>query len=299
MNSAERKQLATTVLEGLSVGDAFGEVHSYRSDNVRRCVELGVSAGPWWWTDDTAMAIGLMECLVRLGAVDETQLASVFAANFKREPDRGYGRMARMVLQAIAAGEDWQAASSRAFDGGSMGNGAAMRVGPLGAWFADDLERVAMEARLSARVTHWHPEGIAGAVAVGIAVASAWQTRDLPADEARKSISEEVLKYCPEGATRSMIGSACGYDPSTNPLEAGRALGNGALVTAPDTVPFVIWSALRSLDDYREAMIATVEADGDCDTNAAMVGSIISARLGLGCIPEDWREAREPLPVIA
>lgn len=296
MTLVERKELARVVLEGLSVGDAFGEVHSYRSANVRKRVELGVSAGPWWWTDDTAMALGIMDCLVRLGEIDETLLASIFAGNFKRDPDRGYGRMARMVLHAIAAGEDWQTASSRAFDGGSMGNGAAMRVGPLGAWFADDLERVAKEARLSARVTHWHPEGIAGAVAVGIAVASAWQTRDLPASEARESIAAEVLKFCPEGATRSMIGSACKYDPAASPQEAGRALGNGALVTAPDTVPFVIWSALRSLDDYQEAIVATVEADGDCDTNAAMVGSILAARLGISCIPEEWREAREPLP---
>jgi ADP-ribosylglycohydrolase len=284
MTREQRRDLAEVVLDGLSVGDAFGELFSYGSESVRERVGKGVPAGPWWWTD---------------GAIEEPTLAWVFARNYKRQPDRGYGRMARRVLDGIAAGEDWQHVSSTAFDGGSMGNGAAMRVGPLGAWFADDLDRVAKEAWRSARVTHWHPEGIAGAVALALAVALAWQTRDLPAAEARPIISLEVVKRIPEGATRSMVESACRFDPSSSPAEAGRALGNGALVTAPDTVPYVIWSALRSFDNYAEALLATVEGGGDCDTNAAMVGSIVAARLGRSSIPAEWLAAREPLPTLA
>ncbi len=299
MTVEERKDLAAGVLDGLSVGDAFGELYSYGSENVRSRVSAGIMAGPWWWTDDTAMALGIMECLLRAGTADETMLAWIFSRNFKRDPERGYGRMARKVLDRVAAGEDWQHVSSTAFDGGSMGNGAAMRVGPLGAWFADDLERVAKEAWHSARVTHWHPEGIAGAVAIGVAVASAWQTRGLSIEDARPVIIRDVLKHTPEGATRTMIESACRFDSRASPAEAGRALGNGALVTAPDTVPYVIWSALRSLDDYSEALVATVEGGGDCDTNAAMVGSILAARLGRSGIPSEWLGAREALPAVA
>ena len=67
-------------------------------------------------------------------------------------------------------GTDWRDAARRPFRGaGSMGNGAAMRVAPLGAWFADDVARAVDEARRSAEVTHMHPEGIAGAVAVAVA----------------------------------------------------------------------------------------------------------------------------------
>jgi ADP-ribosylglycohydrolase len=299
MTQEQRKELAEVVLDGLSVGDAFGELFAYGSESVRERVGKGVMAGPWWWTDDTAMALGIMECLQRAGTIEEPTLAWIFSRNYKRQPDRGYGRMARKVLDGIGAGEDWQHVSSNAFDGGSMGNGGAMRVGPLGAWFADDLDRVAKEAWRSARVTHWHPEGIAGAVAVAMAVALAWQTRDLPAAEARRIISSEMVKRTPEGATHSMVESACRFDPSSSPAEAGRNLGNGALVTAPDTIPYVIWSALRSLDDFAEALLATVEGGGDCDTNAAMVGSIVAARLGRSSIPAEWLTAREPLPQLA
>lgn len=299
MTAEERKELALVVLDGLSVGDAFGEVFAYGSESVRKRVSDRVSGGPWWWTDDTAMALGIVEILSKTGKVEETSLAWIFSRNYKREPDRGYGRMARMVLDKIAAGDDWREVSSKAFDGGSMGNGAAMRVGPLGAWFADNLERVRSEAWRSARVTHWHPEGMAGAVALAIAVAAAWQSREEPADKARKLLVEAVLKHTAEGPTRTMIESASRFDPSASPAEAARALGNGSLVTAPDTLPYVIWAALRSLDDYAEALISTVEGGGDCDTNAAMVGSIVVARLGRSAIPSEWLTAREKLPPLA
>ncbi|MDB6077878.1 MAG: ADP-ribosylglycohydrolase family protein [Akkermansiaceae bacterium] len=296
MTHEERKDLSRTVLEGLSVGDAFGEAFAYGCANVRQRIQAGIAAGPYWWTDDTAMAIGIVECLHRSGGIAEDMLAWIFSRNLKKDPDRGYGKMARRILDRIGQGENWMEVSSTAFDGGSMGNGAAMRVGPLAGWFADDLDRLVTETWKSARVTHWHPEGIAGAISVAVAVACAWQTRGLPASEAGTQILTEILKRTPESGTRDGILTASRLDPMISSAAAARILGNGSQVTAPDTVPFVIWSALRSLDDYQEAFISTVEADGDCDTNAAMVGSILAARLGIPGIPVEWRESREALP---
>jgi len=61
----------------------------------------------------------------------------------------------------------------------SFGNGASMRVAPLGAFFADQPPAlVCDEARLSAEITHAHPERIAGAIAVAVAAALAWQRRE-------------------------------------------------------------------------------------------------------------------------
>ena len=88
---SERSARARVALDGLSVGDAFGEVSAYGSDRVRHRVEMGIVGGPWWWTDDTAMALGIMECLERDGCIREETLAWIFARNFKRDPDRGYG----------------------------------------------------------------------------------------------------------------------------------------------------------------------------------------------------------------
>ena len=112
-------------------------------------------------------------------------------------------------------------------------------------------------------------------------------------------IGREVMARTPAGGTREMIEAAFRMEPGTELGRVARELGNGSLVTAPETVPFVIWSALRSLDDFADAMVTTVEAGGDCDTNAAMVGSILVARLGAESIPVEWLEARESLPPLA
>jgi ADP-ribosylglycohydrolase len=74
-----------------------------------------------------------------------------------------------------------------------------------------------------------------------------------------------------------------------------RALGNGSLVTSPDTVPFCLWMAAHHLDRFVEALGKTISAGGDCDTNAAIVGGIVSLSAGRGSIPVEWLEAREPI----
>ena len=78
---------------------------------------------------------------------------------------------------------------------------------------------------------------------------------------------------------------------------AVEVLGNGSLVVSYDTVPFALWCAARYLDDYEEALWATVSGLGDRDTTCAIVGSIVAMAVGREGIPEAWARAREPLPI--
>ena len=80
------------------------------------------------------------------------------------------------------------------------------------------------------------------------------------------------------------------------PVLAAKALGNGSHITAQDTVPFVLWCAAGSLDDYPAALWRTVSGFGDIDTNCAMVGGIVACATGCAGIPSAWLAAREPLP---
>ena len=76
------------------------------------------------------------------GFIEQDALAKRFARRFERDPERGYGKMTRIQMREIMAGAKWRDTAANAFGGqGSMGNGSAMRVAPLGAYFADDLER--------------------------------------------------------------------------------------------------------------------------------------------------------------
>lgn len=291
----ERVERALLSLEGLAIGDALGERLAYGCANARERVERGLAGGPWFHTDDTEMALSIFDVLKARGRIDPNELAIRFSERYRRDPERGYGNMARVVLRGILNGKPWREASASAFAGtGSMGNGGAMRVAPLGAYFAGDLDVCLRgEAVLSATVTHAHPEGQAGAIAIAVAAAMAWRWRDRPKEEAAVEMLREVYERTPDGETRTGLARAQKLPFFTSPQIAARHLGNGSAVTAPDTVPFAVWSAAKNLGDYREALISTVIADGDCDTNCAIVGGIVALYVGREGIPEDWREARE------
>ena len=180
----QRLETAREILDGLSVGDAIGEALSYQHYRARELADFSMfRPGTVRYTDDTEMALALFETLKLLRGIDEDAVAWAYSSRYRRDPERGYGKMARKILEEIGTGAPWREVSMKAFGGGSFGNGAAMRVAPLGGYFADD----------------------------------------------------------------------------------------------------------------REAILSTVETGGDCDTNCAIVGGIVTAYLGNAGIPKDWLSAREPL----
>jgi ADP-ribosylglycohydrolase len=292
----ERMRLS---LDGLAIGDALGEALCYRAEMaLERLRDNDLPAGPWFHTDDTEMAISIAAVLKSHGYIDQDALAKRFSRRFERDPDRGYGKMTRIQLREIIAGAAWRNTAKNAFGGqGSMGNGGAMRVAPLGAYFADDVARCVREAEASSTVTHTHPEGITGTIAVAVAAASAWQLRGtLPSGRAQKFF-DSVLAATPESKVRQGILRASQLPPETPALSAAKILGDGSLVTAPDTVPFCMWSAAHYPNNYVEALAQTIQVGGDSDTNAAIVGGIVALSAGRESIPADWIQAREPITV--
>lgn len=273
-------------LAGLSVGDAFGEQFFHMPWEAIGRRELPPT--PWNWTDDTAMALSIVEVLRDHRAIEQDVLAARFAAHFRQDPRRGYGAGAVRLLSQYAEGASWAVEAPRLFNGGSYGNGAAMRAGPIGGYFLGDPERAAQEAQRSAVVTHSHPEGQAGAIAVAAAAAMA------PFKLAISSIDflSQVVNRLPPTRTREKIEEARRIGPD----EHGRAvgtLGSGHEIAAFDTVPFCLWVAAYHGFDFETALWTTVAGGGDRDTTCAIVGSIVSLSAG---IPETWIRAREPLP---
>jgi ADP-ribosylglycohydrolase len=297
-------------LEGLSVGDSFGErffvspgivEYLIESRAVPRGEARGDSEGGrpvWPYTDDTMMALSIYACLSRFGRIDQDWLASDFARRY--DMGRGYGPAMHRYLGAIWQGADWRVEAPALFGGsGSFGNGAAMRVAPLGAYFADDLPAVVENARLSAEVTHAHPEGIAGAIAVAVAAAFAWRLRGASPLPRERNYLEMVKPHIPDSEVHEGVRRAAGLAPGCSSRLAVSALGNGTRVSAQDTVPFALWCAARHLDDYEEALWLTVSGLGDRDTTCAIVGGIVTAHTGIDGIPDEWRRSREPLPAWA
>ena len=290
MDEMERARLA---LEGLSVGDAFGEQFLHAGPAARSMRSAARSAPTerrWMWTDDTAMALSIVEVLAAHAGIDEAALARAFARRYVLEPARGYGSGAHKVLAAIAQGEPYTTAAKALFDGqGSCGNGGGMRAAPIGAYFAGDLAATIEHATRSARPTHVHPDGIAGAVAVAVAAALVFAGERSPA-----AILDAVVTATPPGPTHDGLRRALKL-LRAEPITVAAELGNGSRVLAADTVPFAVWCAATHLDDYAGALWACTDVGGDIDTTCAMVGGIIVGATGLAAIPPEWRASREPL----
>lgn len=294
----ERMQRALLSLDGLSVGDSFGERFFGNPNMAERRIELREPPpGRWPFTDDTTMALSIVRCLKNQGNIEHDALAAAFAREYVRDPRRGYGGTAHGILQRIHAGTPWQEAAGRAFNGqGSCGNGGAMRAAPIGAYFADDIERVVAEAKTSAEVTHAHPDGQTGAIAV--ALAAAWMVaHGQRAKSSGHALVEFVLEHIPKTETYHRLKRALELPLNMSLVTAASALGNGLQVIASDTVPFCLWCAARHADNYQDAMWSTVSVYGDIDTNCAIVGGIVALSAGRHSIPTEWLSAREPFTI--
>jgi len=164
-----------------------------------------------------------------------------------------------------------------------------MRAGPIGGYFAGDPSRAAYEGKLSAEVTHAHPEGQAGAMGVAAAAAIAAMDHTFEGND----FLHEVARFIPESHVLEGIKKALDIPPEQ--LECAiQTLGTGYQVSAQDTVPFCLWVAAHYQYDYTQAMWHTVTGRGDRDTTCAIVGSIVA--LSAGGVPQEWVKHREKLP---
>jgi ADP-ribosylglycohydrolase len=291
---SDPSERARRSLEGLSVGDALGQAFFVDRDAAVDVLiaERRLPPSPWPCSDDTVMALAIVDVLERRGHVDQDLLASEFSRRYRAAPERGYGAVAYWLLHQLAEGRLWREVSREVFGGaGSLGNGGAMRVAPLGAFFADDLERVVSEARASAEVTHAHPDGQAGAIAV--AIAAALLTVD--AGIGPTALLTVVIDRTPDGETRAGLTRARGL--MGEPVErAASQLGDGRLVRSSDTVPFALWCAATSSTSYEDAAWLAIDGlrdpESDRDTVLAIVGGVVGAAVPP---PAAWVAAREPL----
>ncbi|MEZ7005538.1 ADP-ribosylglycohydrolase family protein [Streptomyces sp. AD55] len=291
-SSEGRLDRALASLRGLSVGDALGS-RFFVPSNYPLLKRRELPSGPWQWTDDTEMAASVVAVLAAHDRVDQDALAHSFAAH--HDVDRGYGPAVDRLLRLVREGGDWKELAAALFDGqGSWGNGAAMRVAPLGAWYADDPEQATHQAEISAYPTHQHREAVVGAMAVAAAAALAAAPGGPPAGPA---LLDGVISLVPK---KSAVGA--GLRRARDMLDYGdtatvaAVLGCGRRTTAHDTVPFALWSAARSLDDYARAFWATAQAGGDVDTTCAIVGGVVASGGPAGAPPRAWAERTEALP---
>lgn len=235
--------------------------------------------GSGTYTDDTEMMIGLLEVLAAHGECDEEALAWRFLEG--HNPARGYGGGTLAVFALWRQGVPVGEAAARVFGGGSFGNGAAMRIAPVAAHFADDREALSREAARSARVTHAHPLGIEGAIVQAAAIAAAVRGEE-PLASATSAAKLPTLKVPLERARAAI-------DQGWVPERVAAELGNGA--EAHRSVPAAMVAA--AAPSFEEACTFAVQIGGDAAAIAAMAGAIAGALFGASAIPERWLSGLE------
>ncbi|MCU0433435.1 MAG: ADP-ribosylglycohydrolase family protein [Bacteroidia bacterium] len=292
-----RLENAQKSLLGVSIGDAFGDSFFGDEDKILEQIDTRqIPKSSWEFTDDTVMSIAIFEELEKSGEIDQDRLIRKFCINHDLDPKRGYGATLRKSLRDIQAGANWREVSGNVFDGqGSMGNGAAMRVCPIGAYYFDDLKKAKESAIRSAEITHANHEAIAGAIA--IAIGTAFTTRMkiensfLTSDE----FIDKVVNEVPDSDTRAKIVKSKSISYNYHIETVTNILGNGKNMLAQDTVPFVIWCASHNLNNFEDGLWKAVSALGDRDTICAMVGGMLIMSAYENTIPDNWINAVEKI----
>ncbi|MEI5098078.1 ADP-ribosylglycohydrolase family protein [Streptomyces sp. PmtG] len=281
---------ALASLRGLAVGDALGS-QFFPPARYPLLKRRELPDGPWPWSDDTEMACSVLAVLAAHGRIDQDALAWSFAE--RQNADRGYGPAVNRLLEQVRGGGDWRELASALFKGqGSWGNGASMRIAPLGAWYADDPEQATHQAEISAYPTHQHREAVVGAMAVAAASALAADPAGPPTS---KALLDGVIALVPRSAVGAGLRRARDMLDYDDAGTVAAVLGCGRRTTAHDTVPFALWSAARALGDYERGFWTTVGVGGDVDTTCAIVGGVVAAT-ATGAPPASWLERTEALP---
>jgi len=217
---------------GAIAGDIIGSVYEFRPIKTE---DFELFSPGCRFTDDTVLTVALADAILQGKDYGRTM-----KEYYRRYPNAGYGSY---FLQ-WARSDD-----SRPYN--SWGNGAAMRISPVGFAY-DTLEEVLERAECFTAITHNHPEGIKGAQATAAAVFLA-----------RKGSSKEEIKAALE--------SRFGYDLSLTLDEIRPTYAFD--VSCQGTVPQAITAFLESRD-FEDAIRKAVSLGGDSDTLACITGGI-------------------------
>ena len=252
---------------GAILGDMIGA--PYEFDRGGKTKDFPLFSQGTEFTDDSVMTIAVAEALMdALGQPDDEirkRLVSSMQRWGRRYPDAGYGFM---FYHWLRSGDPQPY--------GSFGNGSAMRVSAAG-WLYDTLEETRHMARLTAEVTHNHPEGIKGAEAAASAIYMA-----------RTGAGKDAI--------REYVSREFGYDLTRTCDQIRPAYYH--VESCQKTVPEAVTAFLEGTS-FVDVIRTAVSLGGDCDTLTCIAGGMAEAFYGvpdelkaecLNRIPADMRD---------
>ncbi len=247
---------------GAILGDMIGA--PYEFDRGGKTKDFPMFTEESQFTDDTVMTIAVAEALLDNDRATDDGLQAAIVQSMqkwgRKYPYAGYGARFSGWLRA----RDPQPY-------GSYGNGSAMRVSAVG-WLYETVDETRRIARLTAKVTHDHPEGIKGAEATASAIFLA-----------RTGAAKDDI--------RDYIVNEFGYDLSRTCDEIRP--GYHHVESCQETVPEAVTAFLEGMD-FEDVIRTAVSLGGDCDTLTCIAGSIAEAFYGVPDFLEAECKSRLP-----
>ena len=281
---------------GTAVGDALGApFEGWYRVGIEEIKSAAEKRRILTYTDDTHMMIGVAQSLIRCRGFDGEDMAQTFVRNYELDPFRGYGPGPPRVFRLIRSGEPWDKAAETLYRGGSYGNGAAMRIAPIGVFYHDSPDELEEITHKSSQITHAHNLGREGAILQAHAIALA--TNLEPSSPfSRSGFLARLATYGREDIYKQRLSKIEALLAEQNKGRIVAELGNG--IEAFNSVPTAIFSFLLHYDSFSEAVLDAISLGGDTDTIGAMTGAISGAYLGVESIPDTWKEKLEDMPYI-
>lgn len=247
---------------GAILGDIIGSPYEFDMGDKTKGFPLFSARSKF--TDDSVMTVAVAQALLDSEGKTDDEIRAALVDSIRRwglkYPDAGYGVRFNGWLH-----------SENPQPYGSFGNGSAMRVCAAG-WLYDTLDETRQKAKLSAEVTHNHPEGIKGAESVASAIFLARNGKSK--DEIKQYIIDEF-----------------GYDLSRSCDEIRPFYRH--VESCQQTVPEAITAFLEG-EDFEDVLRTAVSLGGDCDTLTCIAGSMAEAFYG---VPDNLKEeCRSRLP---
>ena len=242
---------------GAILGDIIGSPYEFDYFNIKTKI-FPLFSEKSTFTDDSVMTIAVADAIMNTQNIsDDNELSANFINSMQK-----FGRL--YPYAGYGANFIYWLADGNPKPYGSVGNGSAMRVSSV-AWLFDDLELVRRVARISASVSHNHPEGIKGAESTASAIFLA-----------RKGYSKEEIKhYISVNFGYSFYKTCDDIRPTYQHVES-----------CMETVPEAMTAFFES-ETFEDCIRNAVSLGGDCDTLTAIAGSIAEGYYG---IPDNLRQ---------
>ncbi len=282
----------TGAVLGSAAGDALGAGYEFTNPAPDQEIAMIGGGGFGWapgeWTDDTQMAVAILD-VIATGSRDLDAIAANFLAWYSAGP-ADVGIQTSSVLGSAAVPEDLAGAAAAFTEANprSAGNGALMRTAPVALAALDDRTEIARLAGSIASLTHAHPDSVAACVLWSLAIQQAITTAEpdqvfdweAAVRTGLEHVSKDRRERWDELITEAVTGPPGLFNPNGWVVTAFQA-ALSAIVNTPVPVE-------QPSDHLRDALVAAVRIGHDTDTVAAIAGALLGSRWGTGAIPDEW-----------